>query len=129
MTFDVQKLTNTNQLDLMNQLMIANQELNRKDIEIATLTSQNEQLRSELRTEKELNERMNKPSAANKYFEDLMKFPKKKGDTTGLGYNSSTEKGESSNSGEKKKTRGKPTCHYYGKKGHTANVCRRKNGS
>lgn len=50
-TTDVQKLTNT-QLDLLNQLMIANQELNRKDIEIATLTSHNEQLRSELRTEK-----------------------------------------------------------------------------
>ena len=46
---DVQKLTNT-QLDMMNQLMIANEELNRKDIEIATLKSQNEQLKSELRS-------------------------------------------------------------------------------
>ena len=35
---DVQKFTNT-QLDMMNQLMLANQELNRKDIEIATLNS------------------------------------------------------------------------------------------
>ena len=35
-TSDVQKLTNT-QLDMMNQLMVANQELNRKDIEITTL--------------------------------------------------------------------------------------------
>ena len=35
-TFDVEKLTNT-QLDMMNQLMLANQELNRKDIEIKQL--------------------------------------------------------------------------------------------
>lgn len=30
------------------------------------------------------------------------------GDTIGLGYNSTSEKGESSNSGEKKNTKGKP---------------------
>ena len=37
-TSDVQKLTNT-QLDMMNQLMLANQELNRKGIEISILKS------------------------------------------------------------------------------------------
>jgi hypothetical protein len=72
---------------------------------------------------------MNKPSEAIKYFEGLMKSPKKNGDTAGLGYNSTSEKGESSNSGEKKITKGKPTCHYCGKKGHIANDCRSKNGS
>ena len=37
---DVQRLS-TIQLDLMNQLIISNQELNKKDIEITTLESQN----------------------------------------------------------------------------------------
>ena len=41
----MQKLTDT-QLDMMNQLMFSNQELNRKDIEIATLKSQDEKLKN-----------------------------------------------------------------------------------
>ena len=45
---DVQKLTNT-QLDLMNQLILANQELNKKDIKITTLKSQNDLLQNELK--------------------------------------------------------------------------------
>ena len=42
--------------------MLANQELNRKDIEITTLKSQNEKLQNELRSKKEFIERMNKHS-------------------------------------------------------------------
>ena len=41
----------------------------------------------------------------------------------------STNKGESSKAAEERNNKGKnpkPTCHYYGKKGHTTNVCRRK---
>ena len=68
-------------MDMMNQLMVVNKELNRKDIEIATLKSR-----------KEVIERMNKPSKAMKYFEDLMKSPKRINDTSGLGYNSTTKK-------------------------------------
>ena len=71
---------------------------------------------------------MNKPSEAMKYFEDLMRSPIGNNDTTRLGYkNSTTEKGESSMSREQRNTKGKPTCHYYGKQGHTKNFCRSKN--
>ena len=70
---------------MMNQIMVANQELNRKDIEITTL-------KSKLRSKKEVIERMNKPSDTMKYFEDLMKSPKGINDTTLLGYNSTTKK-------------------------------------
>ena len=65
---------------MMNQLMVANQELNRKDIKISTL-------KSKLRYEKEVIERMNKPSEVVKYFEDLMKSPRGINNTTRLGYN------------------------------------------
>ena len=65
------------------------------DIEIATLEF-------ELRSKIEVIERMNKPSEATKYFEDLMKSPRVVNDTIGLGYNSTTEKGESSKNGEQK---------------------------
>ena len=50
-TSDVQKLANM-KLDTMNQLMIANHELNGKAIEITTLKLQNDQLRNELRRDK-----------------------------------------------------------------------------
>ena len=83
-TYDVLKLTNT-QLDMMNQLMFANQELNIKCIEIATL-------KSELRSKKEVIERMNKLSEAMKYFEDLMMSPRGINDATRLGYNFTTKK-------------------------------------
>ena len=76
-TFDVQKLTNI-ELDMMNQLMVANQELNIKEIEIATL-------KSKLKSKKEVIERMKKPSETVKYFEDLMKSPRAINDTIGLG--------------------------------------------
>ena len=63
-----------------------------------------------------------------RYFEDLLKSPISINDTSGLGYISTSEKGESSSNGEKKNTKGKPTFHHCGKIGHTTNFCRSKNG-
>ena len=99
---DVQKLTNT-QLELMNQEMITNQELMTNDLEIATLKIHNEQLQHELKAKKEFIERMNKSSECVKYFEDLIRLPRSINDKFGLGYISTSEKGESSSNGEKKK--------------------------
>ena len=48
---DVQKLTNS-QADMMNQLMLANQELDINEIEIATMKAQNEQIQNELKAKK-----------------------------------------------------------------------------
>lgn len=98
-----------------------------------TWRSQNEQLRNELRNEKEIMERMGKPSDAVKYFEELIRSPRSTRDTSRLGYNkkfSSTKEGESSKSGEKRnaKPKRKPTCHHCGKPRHTTNICRSKNG-
>ena len=84
--------------------MVGNKELNGKDIEIATLNF-------ELRSNKEVIEFLKKPSEAMKHFEYLMKSSKGINDTTRLGYNSTTKKGESSKSGEQKNAKGKPTCH------------------
>ena len=50
-------------------------------------------------------------------------------DTTRLGYISTTKKGDSSKSGEYNNDKGKPTCHYCGKLGHTTNIYKRKNGN
>ena len=111
----------------MNQLILENKELNRKYIEISTLKSQNEKLKNELRSKKDFIERMNKTSEVVKYFEDLMRSPRGMNDTTRLGYNSTTKKGESSKSGEQRNEKGKHTCYYSGKLGHTTNVCRSKN--
>ena len=72
---------------------------------------------------------MNKSSEAVRYFEDLLRSPKGTSDTSRLGYISTSEKGESSNKGENNITKGKPTCHHYGKMGHTTNICKRKNGN
>lgn len=80
------------------------------------MTSQNKQLRNEVGTKKELNERMNNPSESIMYSKDLMKSVKKIGDTIGFGYNSTTKKGESSKSREMKNTKGKPTCHFVVRK-------------
>lgn len=89
-TSDVQKLSNM-QLDTMNQLMLANHELNGNDINITTLKLQNDQLRNELRAKKEFIERFNKPSEAIKHFEKLMKSPRPNNDTIGLGYSNTKE--------------------------------------
>ena len=67
---------------------------------------------------------MNKSSEDVKYFEDLLRSPRSINDTSRLGYD---RKGESSSNGEKKNTKEKPTCHHFGKIGHTANICRSKN--
>ena len=64
---------------------------------------------------------MNKHSEVVKYFEDLMRSPRGMNDTTGLGYNSTTKKGESFKSGEQNNKKGKPSFQYYGKLGHTTN--------
>lgn len=129
-SFDVHKLTN-NQLDMMNQLLIPNQELNRKEMEITNLRSKSDQLRNVLIFEKELLERTNKPSEAIRYFEELMRSPRSSSDISGLGHikhSSSTKEGDSSKSGEKRntKSKGKPTCHHCGKIEHTQNICRNK---
>ena len=108
--------------------MNAHHELNVKDIEIFTLKIQNEQLQNDLRREKEISESFNKPNEAIKYFEQLLKSPRSNNDTLGLGY-TSTEEGESSKTTKERSDKGKntkPTCHFYGKKGHTSNVCRSK---
>ena len=99
-----------------------------KDIEISTLKMQNEQLHNELKRERETSESLNKSREAIKHFEQLLKSPRSAHDTSGLGY-SSTEVGESSKSADQRSDKGKDpktTCHYCNKKGHTANVCRRK---
>ena len=106
-------------------------ELNVKDIEISTLKLHNEQLQNELKREKDFENCFNKPSEAIKYFEQLLKSPRSSRDTTRLGY-TSNEEGESSKTVEERSIKGKnskPTCHYYGKKGHTSNVCRSKNAN
>ena len=114
------------QLDTLSQMMNAHHELNVKDIEISTLRMQNEQLQNELRREKEIAESFNRSSEAIKHFEQLLKSPRSSNDTSGLGF-TSTEEGESSKSAEERSDKGKntkPTCHFCGKKGHIANVCR-----
>ena len=94
----------------------------RNDIEISTLKTKNE-----LKIKKEFIERMNKSSEDMKYFEDLLRSPRSINDTSRLGYISTFEKEESSINGEKKNTKGKPTCHHYGKIRHKNNICRSKN--
>ena len=84
-------------------------------------------------SKKELLERMNIPSEAIRYFEELMRSPRSSSDTSSLGHDtnsSSIEVGESSKSGEQRniKSRDKPTCHHCGKLGCIANICRIKNG-
>ena len=76
-------------------------ELNMKDIEISTLKIQNEQLQNKLKREKEIAENFNKSSEAIKYFEQLMKSPRTKNDTSRLGF-TSTEVGETSKSVEQR---------------------------
>lgn len=85
-SFEVKKITK-NKLDIVNNLIVSTQEENKKDMEITNLRSRNEKLRSELRNEKELLERMNKPSEVVRYFEELMRSPRSIKDTSRLGYN------------------------------------------
>ena len=124
-TLDIQNLTNT-QLEMMNQAIVTNKELMTNDLEIATVKMQNEQLQNELKAKKELTERMKESSEVVRYFEDFLRSPKGISDTSRLGY---AEKGESSSNREMKNTKGKTTCHHYGKIRHKTNICRSKNGS
>ena len=106
--------------------MNVHHELNVKDIEISTLMLQND-----LRREKEIVERFNKPNEAIKYFEQLLKSPRADNDTSGLGC-TSIEEEESSKTIEERNSKGKnskPTCHFCAKKWHTTNVYRRKNAN
>ena len=115
-------------LDTLSQMMNSHHELNVKDIEITALKLQNEQLQNDLRREREIAENFNKPNEAIKYFEQLLKSPRSKNDTSGLGY-TSIEEGESSKVDGERNDKGKnskPTCHFCGKKGHNSNVCRSK---
>ena len=117
------------QVDTLSQMMNIHHELNVKDIEITTLKLQNEQLQNDLKREKEFAESFNKPNEVIKYFKQLLKSLKSSRDTVGLGY-TSNEEGESSKTAKERNIKSKnsrPTCHYYGKKGHTTNVCRSKN--
>ena len=105
------------QMDTLAQLMNLPHQLNMKDIEISTLRMQNEQLKNELKREKEVAENLKKSSEAIKYFEQFLKSPRSAHDTSRLGY-TNTEVGESSKGGKKWSENGKdskPTCHYYNK--------------
>lgn len=75
----------------MNEMMITNHELNRKDIEITTLKLHNEQLRNDFKREKEFAECLNIPGEVIEYFEKMMRSPKSNDDTAGLGYTSTKE--------------------------------------
>ena len=68
---NIQKITNT-QCDMMNQTMLANQELNINDVEIENMRSQKDLLKKELKIEKEYIKRFNKLNEAIKYIEELM---------------------------------------------------------
>ena len=118
-------------LNTLSQMMNSHHELNVKDIEITTLKLQNEQLKNDLRREREITESFNKPNEAIKYFEQLLKSPRSSNDTSRLGY-TNTKEGESSKTTKERSDKGKntkPTCHFCGKKGHIANVCRSKNAN
>ena len=83
-TSEVTRIDNM-QLETLGQMMIANHELNAKDIEITTLKLQNEHLRNDLKREKYFSKSFNKPSEAIKYFEQLMRSPRSNSDTSRLG--------------------------------------------
>lgn len=122
---DVEKITNT-KLDMMNQLMLINQELNHKDVEIANLKSQKDILKNELKTEKESMQKFNKPKEAIKYFEELMKSSSCSNESV----HSCTKRWESSKNGKlmNEKSKDKPTCYHCGKLGHTTNISWSKHG-
>lgn len=76
--------TSNMQLDTMNQLILANHELNGNNIEFTTLKSHNALVQNELRAEKQFSKRFKKPSEVIKYFEKLMESPRPNNDTAGL---------------------------------------------
>ena len=118
---------------MMNQLILANQELNTKEMEMENLRSQSDQLNNQLTNERELLEWMKKSNEEVRYFEELMRSPRSSSDTSILGHiknHSSTREGETSKSGEKSNQRekGKPTRYHCYKMGHTINICKNKTG-
>lgn len=99
---EVQRLTQ-NQLDMVNQLLNFNHDITRKVEEIENLRTENNQLKSKLRDEKEIIERMNKPKEIIRIFDEQMQAQRIPHDTTRLGYIDfilSTKQGESSKHGE-----------------------------
>ena len=58
---------------MLNQLLSLNQEMNKKDVEIANLRLENDQLNNNLRSENEFIERLNKPKEAIRNFKELMR--------------------------------------------------------
>ena len=78
-------------------MMNAHHEINVKDIKISILKLQNEQLKNDLRREKEIAESFNKSSEAIKHFEQFLKSPRSSNDTSRLGF-TSIEEGEISKS-------------------------------
>ena len=100
-----------------------------RNIDITTLKLKNEQLRNEMRNEKEFAESFNKPSEAIKCFDRLMRSPTSNNDTTRLGYTSIVEGESSSEQRNKKGKNYKPTCHNCGKLGHIENVSRSNNAN
>ena len=90
------------------------------------MRSQKDLLKNELKIDNELLKRFNKSNEEMKYFTKLMRSY---GNIIGSRH-SSTEQGESFESGELRntKSKGKKTCYHFGKLGHTKNIYRSKNG-
>ena len=86
-TLEVNRISRM-QMETLNQMMIANHELNGEDIEIKNLKLQNEQRRNDLKREKEFAQNFNRPSESIKYFEQLMRYCRSNSDTARLGYTS-----------------------------------------
>ena len=76
----------TKQLETLGQMINANHEMNSNDIEIIILKLKNEQLRNDLKREKEFLKSFNKPNEDIEYFEKLMKSPRSNNYTSRLGY-------------------------------------------
>lgn len=98
---EVQRL-NHNHFDMVNQLLSVNHEIYRKVEEIAHLRSKKNQLKSELKVEKEFIERLNKLKEAMQFLNEYMNAPMRPHDTSELGYVefvSGVEQGESSKKG------------------------------
>ena len=97
------------QVDFINQLTNSNEE-------IMNLKSENEILKNDLDTKKQINERMMKSQADMNQLNE--KSHQRHKGTKGHGY---IEESESSKQGAKKNQR--PTCNHCGKIGHTSKSC------
>ena len=104
-SLEATRITNMH-LETLGQLMNANHELNTKNIEIYSIKVANEQLRNDLKREKEFIECFNKFSEAIKYIEQLMRSLRSNKDTFGLGY-TSIEEGDSFKSAKERSNKAK----------------------